>query len=292
MFPVLKNKQFTDLVDGKVVTVSDQFENIAILDNGQRIDVKRLLDPAYFDEYIDPRNFFGDTYNIFAEKIKSVDLSQIKDEEPVNDSAIIEVDPAQERREMEERARQMAQQMNPNSAVQKQVELLKEILGEDEDLPVIESVPVTQVTVNEKPQVQTTKQVVQPKADDPIITMFKNVKRNKDFSFNFTIEGKIPRVDFIEMMEDSYETSIIEFLAQEFTQNLISNPEMIKARIVQEIKSIVYPNGSDSNEAPLEIITDVASQSLEPINDGSTNLKPKKAPRKSPSTKKKTDTAK
>jgi hypothetical protein len=55
--------------------------------------------------------------------------------------------------------------------------------------------------------------VYQPPVEDPIITMFKNCKRNKDFKISLDIEDKIPRPDFIEMMEDSYTTSIIEFLA-------------------------------------------------------------------------------
>ncbi len=70
--------------------------------------------------------------------------------------------------------------------------------------------------------------------------MFKNVKRNKDFSITLEINNKIPRPDFIEMMEDSYNTSIIDFLASEFTQNLLSNPEVIENMIKDKIKELVY----------------------------------------------------
>lgn len=285
MFPILKEKKFTDLANGTVVSVIDQFENIAILDSGQRVDVKRLMDKAYFDDYIDPKNFFGETFNVFAEKIKSVDLSQIRDEEPVNDSAIIEVDPEQERREMEQKALRMAQQMNPGAAAQKQVDMLREILGEDEDLPQISTQPQTTVVVNDQPQAPVSKSYTQPVTkvvDDPIITMFKNVKRNQNFNFTLLIDGKIPRLDFIEMMEDSYNTSIIEFLANEFTQNLLSDPEFIKNKIMDEIKSLVYGKTQESEpETEYQIINDVAETPLEQINDGSSSIKPKKAPRKS-----------
>lgn len=276
MFPQLKNKRFTDLSQGDVVTVQDQFENIAVLDNGQRINVNRLLDPVYFDEYIDPKSFLGDTYNVFAEKIKSIDLSQIKEDTTINDSAIIEVDPEQERREMEQKALLMAKQMNPGAAAQKQVDMLKEILGDDEDLPVVQS---ARVEVNNQPQVQSRQQVIQPKVEDPIITMFRNVKRNKDFSFTLTINEMIPRLDFIEMMEDSYQTSIIEFLADEFTQKLLSDPDFIKNKISEEIRSMVYKKDSSKK---LEVITDKTSQPLEIINDGASNLKEEKpkTPRK------------
>ena len=284
MFPQLKNKRFTDLSQGDVVTVQDQFENIAVLDNGQRINVNRLLDPVYFDEYIDPKSFLGDTYNVFAEKIKSIDLSQIKEDTTINDSAIIEVDPEQERREMEQKALLMAKQMNPGAAAQKQVDMLKEILGDDEDLPVVQS---ARVEVNNQPQVQSRQQVIQPKVEDPIITMFRNVKRNKDFSFTLTINEMIPRLDFIEMMEDSYQTSIIEFLADEFTQKLLSDPDFIKNKISEEIRSMVCKKDSSKK---LEVITDKTSQPLEIINDGASNLKEEKpkTPRK-PKTKPKTE---
>ena len=287
MFPILKEKKFTDLANGTVVSVIDQFENIAILDSGQRVDVKRLMDKAYFDDYIDPKNFFGETFNVFAEKIKSVDLSQIRDEEPVNDSAIIEVDPEQERREMEQKALRMAQQMNPGAAAQKQVDMLREILGDDQELPQLSTEPQTDVVVNNQPQEQVIKSYTQPKTttkvvDDPIITMFKNVKRNQNFNFTLFIDGKIPRLDFIEMMEDSYNTSIIEFLANEFTQNLLSDPDFIKNKIIDEIKSLVYGKSEKSEpETEYKIITDVAETPLEQINDGSSSIKPKKAPRKS-----------
>ena len=286
MFPILKEKKFTDLANGTVVSVIDQFENIAILDSGQRVDVKRLMDKAYFDDYIDPKNFFGETFNVFAEKIKSVDLSQIRDEEPVNDSAIIEVDPEQERREMEQKALRMAQQMNPGAAAQKQVDMLREILGDDEDLPQVSTQPQTTVVVNDQPQAPVSKsytqQPVTKVVDDPIITMFKNVKRNQNFNFTLLVDGKIPRLDFIEMMEDSYSTSIIEFLANEFTQNLLSDPDFIKNKIIDEIKGLVYGKTEESEpETEYQIINDIAETPLEQINDGSSSIKPKRAPRKS-----------
>jgi hypothetical protein len=280
MFPILKEKKFTDLSNGKVVSVIDQFENIAILDTGQKVDVKRLMDKAYFDDYIDPKNFFGETLNIFAEKIKSVDLSKIPDDKSIRDSAIIEVDPEQERREMEQKALRMIQQLNPADAAQKQIDMLKEVLGDDEDLPQLSNQSKTTVVVNNQTQTPVSEPTTTKVFDDPIITMFKNVKRNRDFNFTLSINGKIPRFDFIEMMEDSYNTSIIEYLANEFTQNLLSDPEFIKNKIIDEIKRLVYGKTKKSDNKT-EIINDVAQIPLEQINDGSSTIKPKKAPRKS-----------
>jgi hypothetical protein len=80
--------------------------------------------------------------------------------------------------------------------------------------------------------------------------MFRGVKRNLDFKINLKIEGKIPRLDFIEMMEDSYEVSIIEFLADEFTNNMIKDPSYIRNIIFNEIKKMVDSNGSKQEQKP------------------------------------------
>jgi hypothetical protein len=80
---------------------------------------------------------------------------------------------------------------------------------------------------------------------DPIISMFKNVKRNTDFNISLEVNHKIPRLDFIEMMEDSYNTSIIEFLAEEFTNEILINPALIKNKISEEIRSLVYERNAN-----------------------------------------------
>jgi hypothetical protein len=74
---------------------------------------------------------------------------------------------------------------------------------------------------------------------DPIISMFQKAKRTTNFKISVDIDNKIPRIDFIEMMEDSYETSIIDYLAQEFTEQILSNPNAIKTKIADELRSML-----------------------------------------------------
>jgi hypothetical protein len=88
--------------------------------------------------------------------------------------------------------------------------------------------------------------------------MFKNVKKSVDFKFNVELSNKIPRLDFIEMMEDSYETSIIEFLANEFTNNILSNPDIIRDSIKERIKQLVY--GVEVKPKVNDQITDSVTQ--------------------------------
>lgn len=268
----LLNKSFKNNQTGEVVKIIDSYQNIAITDNKERIDTSRLLDNKYFTEYIDPKSFFQDnnTYNLFAEKIKNVDMSKIPEDDSsvdgssviipsndgfspsTNESAVVMYDPEDEKAEL---IRKYG--ATDTSALTKQNQAFSKILGEDDDVVQVNAdrQPSTQLTINSVSQVQVSQKV---NFEDPIITMFKNAKKNIDFSIDLKVEGKIPRIDFIEMMEDSYEISIIEFLADEFTNDLLKNPTKLKLKIISELRKKVYPNDlvedKDSTEKKLEVV--------------------------------------
>jgi hypothetical protein len=248
----LSNKTFKNNATGEIVKVIDSFENIAILENKGKADVAQLLNPDLYTEQIDVSSFFNTqgAYNNLAEKIKNIPADKIRDDvggevmvnvdgnnqfrPQTNESAIIQVTEEDERAEL---ARKYGV-TTPQNDVAKQNQAFAKLLGEEEEVQTIEvnrDVPAT-------PMMRTEQRVPQPtqKIEDPIITMFKNVKRSKDFSVSLEIKNKIPRPDFIEMMEDSYNTSIIDFLAAEFTDNLLRNPQIIEDMIKQKIKEVVY----------------------------------------------------
>ena len=207
------------------------------------------MNPELYTEQIDPKNFFNNqgAYNNLAEKIKSIPTDKIRDDgggevminvdgnnsfggakPAMNESAIIMTTEEEERAELAKKYGVTT----PQNDVAKQNQAFAKLLGEEE---------VQTVEVNrDVPRVE--QKVSQPtqKVEDPIITMFKNVKRIKEFSISLEIKNKIPRTDFIEMMEDSYNTSIIDFLATEFTDNILKNPHLIEDMIKQKIKEIVY----------------------------------------------------
>ena len=245
----LGNKTFKNNTTGELVKVIDSFENIAILENKQKADVSQLLNPDLYTEQIDPANFFNNqgAYNNLAEKIKSIPADKIRDDEgevminvdgnssfggtkpSMNESAIIMTTDEEERAEL---ARKYGV-TTPQNDVAKQNQAFAKLLGEEEEVQTVE--------VNrDAPRVEQRPSQPTQKVEDPIITMFKNVKRIKEFSISLEIKNKIPRTDFIEMMEDSYNTSIIDFLASEFTDNLIKNPQIIEDMIKQKIKEVVY----------------------------------------------------
>jgi hypothetical protein len=331
------NKKFTNLTNGRVYEVIDQFEDIAILNDRSKVKVGRLLDKNYFDEYIDPSSFFKNEslLSTFADKIRNIpqdavsrasnesrnievrdynsgrtttssvnesynnpsdliqmdsgprnDLNNIKGSTVVrpvfNESAVIMSDPEEEKMELLRKAQSMYGNatIDPNTAMQRQYESVRGFIEDDDpNRPVIQPFrpqqpqqpqqpqedvviridadrndeeevvqrfevnrdDVGEVMVNNQPQEPVYKQIIQPQpVVDPIVQMFQNVKRNTKFSIKLTIEEKIPRVDFIEMMEDSYNQSIIDYLAQEFTDNLLKNPNIIKDMIKEKINTMVY----------------------------------------------------
>lgn len=254
----MKNKKFKDLSNGRVVNVTDQFEDIIILDNKNKIRLNQLMDKRLFEEYVDPNSFFKNEslINSFAEQIKKIPLDDWENRVPAeemgfnesvgsntNESTVLPYDPEVEKQELLKKAQTVYGMGNPNTAMQKQLELMKDILSEDEEVE-----QITEIITNPPPPINKQipkdniqQEIKQPKSMDPILEMFKNVKRNTSFKIDFTVENKIPRVDFIEMMEDSYNTSIIEFLAQEFTDEILRDPDIIKEKIKKKLTDLVYP---------------------------------------------------
>jgi hypothetical protein len=268
------NKKFTDLINGRVVQVTDQFEDIVILDNKTKIKVNKLLDSNLYDEYIDPMNFFRNEglVNAFAEKIRQLPNNVLQQQENfdsprqllnnygnpyeyVDDSpAVLPYDPEEEKQQLIMKAKKMFDNRNEVSS---QFDKFKDILGDDEINDLNDEVNIEDydnpeifedIEIPKKPnpirmeniinQQLSTSSQIQQQSMDPIIQMFRNVKRNTDFNIKFEVNNKIPRLDFIEMMEDSYNTSIIDFLAEEFTNQILLNPQIIKNKIIKLDKFI------------------------------------------------------
>lgn len=304
----LANKSFKNNLTGEVVTVIDSFENIAILENKQKLNVTQLMNPALYTEEIDPTSFFNNqgAYNVLAEKIKNIPQDQIVDDSgEMNVTGIDRIDiprGADESivtmsSEEDEKAALAAKYgiVNPPvESLQRQNEAFAKILGEESESE-LPRVPQYQQPVQEqvtRVEVSREEEYVQPvqriEVEDPIIKMFKGVKRIVDFNISLDIKNKIPRLDFIEMMEDSYETSIIDYLADEFTNELLKNPDTIKDMIKSRIRYYVY--GEETTISVDDQITDSVikkptlppSQIIREGEDPVSATKPKtpRAPRK------------
>ena len=70
----LSNRKFINLQTGKTVELDDSFEDLAVLKDGTKISVSRLLDKSYYDDFIDPKSFFNNDNLLsnFAQKIRQI----------------------------------------------------------------------------------------------------------------------------------------------------------------------------------------------------------------------------
>ena len=290
MFPILKQKKFQDLMTGKIISVVDQFEDVAILEGRQRINVKKLLDSSLYEEYIDPETFLnGPSLMTLAEKIRSIPnevLDQIRSDDDIpaaNESLVIPYDEEEEKNRLLEKARQM----NPSAAIQNTIEQFRHLMDESDEA----YMPVVQPTVTQTIQQEITSTfvnnsepnqrfadvsqapIVQPiiESEDPIHRMFKNIKRKNNVSFSLGINDKIPRTDFIENLEHSYEVSLIDYLAQEFTNKILADPNFIKEKIKDEITKLVYPDEKNEIPQPTEKKVEIKTKSRKKNDSPITN---------------------
>lgn len=244
----LANKSFRNLKTGETIKVLDNFGDTVILENKNRITMSELMDSNKYEEQIDPNAFLNNNsaFSNLTEKIKEIPTENMVDESvkiksddnfspDTNESAIVQTSLEAEKAEL---AKKYGVDSNSSNDVNKQNKAFEDILNPDKK-------DNTNNKSSLNSDVDLTVNADRPKqnvVEDPIITMFKNAKRIKDFKFSIDIDEKIPRFDFIEMMEDSYNTSIIEFLASDITNNILQNPNDIKEIIKKEIEKKVYPN--------------------------------------------------
>ena len=184
----------------------------------------------------------------------------------INESAVLPYDPEEEKMELLRKAQSMYGNATLSQDLQKQYDSVRALIEDDspnvpvvephrprpvnpprevvQEIPVVQRIEVNREEVYESPVEAPRKSEFQ---NDPITEMFRNVKRNTKFEIQIPIKNMIPRSDFIEMLEDSYNKSIIDFLAQEFTDEIVGNPEKIKEMIVEKIKEIVYSRKKSEN---------------------------------------------
>jgi hypothetical protein len=99
---------------------------------------------------------------------------------------------------------------------------------------------------------------------------FSKIKRNNTINIDFSVEEKFPDLDFVRMMNDNYETSIIDHFAREIVEKMVFDPETLMESVRKSITEIVY--GKDSvqlreieNETPY-------SEDLKAENDNSETI--------------------
>jgi hypothetical protein len=292
------NKTYKNRITGDTFTIIDVYQNVAITSNKEKINTVLLNNDKLFipvngfmnesisrnplkEDVIEPSKFFDNqgTYNVFAEKIKSLPLDNIPYDNSMsskidnnnfpndNESAIIMSDPEDEIAELKRKYGASS----VDSSIKRQIDTFDRILNPENENTEEENSVVQNIEVSREMSSEVKREDVEPmvqriEIQDPIISMFKNVKRNLEFKINLNIDGKIPRLDFIEMMEDSYDVSMIEYLAEEFTNNLLMDPSFIRNKIIDEIKSMIdKKNGVTKTE--VRKIPEVEKEEREVLNE-------------------------
>lgn len=276
----LANKSFRDNRTGEVVKVIDSFENIAVLENRSKIDTRRLLDTNHYTEYIDPNQFIKTTsssaYNSIFETIKSIptDKIPVDDNEipvqipsqtydpyrPTEDSPAVYTSSVED--EKAELARKYGASVDNVSATDRQNQAFARLLGDDtSDLPTVpkEQVQRVEIVRDEEGSVVSSEYVTpEPAKREPApvlvekdpYEMFRGIKRSVEFKLDLPLTNSIPKIQFIEMMEESYDKSIIEFLAHDITEQILKDPESLRKSIETKIREMVY--GKEEADSPVK----------------------------------------
>ena len=265
----LANRSFMDNRTGEVIKVIDSFENIAILENKTKVDVRRLLNSEHYTEYIDPKKFIDNTssniHNSIFESIKSIPTNNIQFDEvdgeirvtPDNnmtttnrnfDEPVVYTSSIED--EKAELAKKYGVSIDNTMEQNRQNEAFSRLLGEDsvDELPVVKKyTPNENVQRVEVVRDDSTGDVLANDVVNKITTekkdpweMFRGIKRGIEFKLDLPLTNKIPKLEFIEMMEESYDKSIIEFLAQDITHEILRNPETLRGSIEAKIREMVY----------------------------------------------------
>lgn len=305
-----------DKKTGTIHTILNVVNGVALTDNIEKIPVTRLMDHNLYSQYkeniineskanvnskpisdvVDPNAFFNSagTYNTFAEKIRNIDTSKIPDEQstvvsiPVRDlqvdNSVNSVYSSSVDDEMAEVAKKYGVGMANQQSVQKQNEAFAKYLGEDEGPVVRVDADTHEIVKPDLINQYTNNNVV----DNPVHAVFRQAKRSLPFQAIITQDGNLPRLDFIEMMEDSYEVSIIDFLADDYVDKLLSNPAKLKNQIKEQIIALLdKKNGVKKSKPKVEVkkeklinkrVPVVPLEETEKIQD--VVEKPKRSPRK------------
>lgn len=256
---------FRNNVTGNDVSIIDMYGNMAVDVNRQKHDVNQLLNPLMYTEQTGPTamvmnesfNHNSDTpvldvsktHNYFAQLLSQVDTTKLSDtpsgptvqvhSQPgfspsSNESAVVMYDEEEERQALMRKYGASDNRRN-TPVYQDEEQLLDSVLRPSPGQRKKDSAETTgqPVSVDEFYE----NRAVQP-TNDPMVQLFKNTKRSLPFRFSIEIDEKIPRLDFIEMMEDSYEKSIIDYLAQEFTDKVLREPALIRQMIITELRRL------------------------------------------------------
>jgi hypothetical protein len=314
----LIGKKFVD-TNGMISSVKDVFENIAVFENGKRVNTKLLTDNQYFTEVpsgprkdynilkqpieqisvnrdvIDPDTFLKsrnytipmiseDAYKIqsrteggsdyynnqnTAESNPYIQQNEMSDEEILaNKYRNIETD---RDRQVMQQANRAKQDQKINKALEEEgikIEIPTRELLEEQAARGTTSIQVDPVTSHHNNNTQNNN--APNTFMDPAIAFLKRGKMDTNFSVNIPINTKIPNINYIRMIEESSDISVIGYLANEIADNILRDPDSLRERISIELKKLIVPKSKTKKivkeEEGKEEIKPVAKKTIKKQN--------------------------
>lgn len=95
-------------------------------------------------------------------------------------------------------------------------------------------------TVSASTNYQTTTRTVRKVTNHPMYEVFKGVKKTQELDLNIVWKEMLPRWDFMQMMEESHEVSIIEYFTNLILENILEDSETLKAMINKALMIKIY----------------------------------------------------
>lgn len=258
---MLIGKKYIKVNENKEYSVIGTEGAFYILNDKSKVSAQRLLDTESFTEVLDVKNFFEASNNAITSAFSNTKVPQTEYNDNVirveakrtdlgdddkfyansNDSALIsheEIDPEEEKRLLIEKYKIKPHTThNVISQVEQQNELMQKLINGDDIQP---SMVKNEFMVDEfkqvgsKPSVQIPSPVI-----DPIIDLLNKTKRVNNLKLKIEIEELLPKNEFIQMLEESYDKSIIDYLTDEIYNKMIKDSDSIKEQIKNQITAAV-----------------------------------------------------
>ena len=258
--------------NGDLVRIADIDGDVAIFENNDRVAVARLNDKRFFTEVYEHKNTYdsdddafsltsnnsfrnnllNDLQNVIsrndgnvseniAEPLKIIESVVERHRDSVNTYAKDDVNTSDverlKQKAIDSQKNLQKRMLDSHNALTSKVDLDPADLNFDPNVRYdTRETDIQYFDENNKVSNESLKSI----KEDPIYDMFRKVKRSQPIKLSVNIDEMIPKKEFLSMWEDSYEISIIEHLAEEFTEKYLKNPNGFKSLIMQTIKDYVY----------------------------------------------------
>jgi len=207
-------------IEGTIRTVQRIDENFAYFDGN--VTVKRYLLGTKYEEFLDPEDFFKKSNNSLENM-----ANQIKNYNgPLNEN------------------HNEGTSVKMTGVIQKPYED-KVVPPVQKYVPQSEQSHTVQKNYNFEEQQRHNQNInnpVQPifQQENPEEALFKKLKRNYNAKFDLQIEEKIPTIDFIKMMNDNFEMSIIDYLSNQMVNKMLQDPSKLRKQLKDQLETMVY----------------------------------------------------